>query len=153
MAEPFKQLTKRLRVSALCSNFSTRFLLETSMNAEKHELVFCDNGMDFSDAFQKHTSDIYIIDTAGKDREENMHIFKVSTEMEFKGLRRIVLIVMDILPETRNRMMPYGPLCFIEVAFTRARLESTFREVMELRDTGVRVKMDEDFFDITKMKK
>lgn len=148
MAEVQENSKNRTSIKALCNQFSTRFLIEISLDPTKYELEFSDSEYDFSKSFEKHSHDIYVIDTSGSDRENNNEVFKSVIGLKIKGLRQVILIT----PEPRtgmNRMHHFGPLCLVEANFSRARFNDTLRQVMSIKDTGVRVKSDSDFFDIS----
>jgi hypothetical protein len=143
----------KLKLLAYCNPISTRVMMEISLSPYEYVLEFCDGERNFIEAVTKQTHDVYFIDATVGEGDAKLRFFKEVTSVKFKGLRRIILIVDRPMPAEADQMRPFGPLCFLECFFTRARMEQALKRVMELKDTGVRVADDPNYFDINKLKK
>ena len=152
MVSNSEHTNKALKLLAYCVEISTRFLLESSVNPNDYSLEFSDTGEEFMDAVEKHAHQIYIIDASANEGDDKLRFFNQVTEKRYQGLRRVVLLMDKPMPPEANQMLSFGPLCFLEGYFTKARLAETLKQSMEIKDTGVRVKADPKFFDITKFK-
>ncbi|MEW6201085.1 MAG: hypothetical protein AB1546_03860 [bacterium] len=139
----------RTNLLGYCPEISTRILLETSIDDRRYSIEYAETERDFVVAVEKRQHDIFIIDTSGNDGEDRLSLLKSATSQRLKGLVRM-LVLLDRVPDpAANRMQPFGPLCFLECFFTRERLNSILTQIFEIKDTGVRVKIDPKFFDIT----
>ena len=139
----------RVNMLGYCPEISTRILLETSIDANRYSIEYAQSERDFEVAVEKRQHDIFIIDTSGSDGGDRFALLKSATSQRLKGLIRMLLLVDSVPNPEANKMYPFGPLCFLECFFTRERLNSILNQIMEIKDTGVRVKIDPKFFDIT----
>jgi hypothetical protein len=142
-------LLNHLRIFVYCPEISTRILLETSIDTTKYSIEYAHSKRDFEGAVEKRQHDIFIIDTSGEDGEDRFALLKSATSQYLKGLVRMLVLVDGVPNPSANRFFSFGPLCLLECFFTRERLNSTLNQIMEMKDTGSRVKIDPLFFDIT----
>jgi hypothetical protein len=140
-----------LKLLVFCSEISTRLLMEVSLNPNEYSLEFTTFPDEFKKQITANSHDIYVIDASTGEEGLKLRFFKEVAEMRFQGPRRIVLLFDRPMPPEVNGVQKFGPLCFIEVFFSRKRINDTLKQVMSIQDTGVRVKADSRFFDITKV--
>jgi hypothetical protein len=150
--EPVKQAPATMKILANCPEISTRVLLETSLDADLWSIEYANSEEDFMSGVMGRRHDIFIIDAGDAEGDERMRLLKRATAQKLKGLVRILLLIDRVPPPAANRMNPFGPLCLLECFFTRARLNDTLKILLDLKDTGVRVKSDPQFFDVNVLK-
>jgi hypothetical protein len=142
-----------MKILAHCPESSTRVLLEISLDADQWAIEYAQDENKFVAAVEKRSHDVYIIDAGDAEGDARLKLLRRATSQKLKGLVRFILLIDKVSPPAANRMHPFGPLCFLECFFTKARLNDTLKVLLDLRDTGVRVKSDPNFFDVKQLEK
>lgn len=145
--------SKQLRVLAFTREMSTRIMLEVSVNHRFFALEQTSSSTDFLQDVQKGNHDIYIIDASEGAENSRYRMLGAVSDLKKKGQTRVVLLVDEVPPAEANHMESFGPICFLECFFSAAKLNWTLKEVLQIKDTGCRVKGDSKFFDITVLTK
>jgi hypothetical protein len=147
------ELNEKIKLLCFIPEISTRILLETSLDPATYNIEHNQVKEQFISEVGKRRHDIFVIDASAEKGEGRFKLLEAAVSQQLKGPVRMLLIFDSALPDAANQMQPYGPLCFIENFFTKEKINSVLKQIMGMRDTGVRVKADPKFFDVTLMMK
>ena len=154
MASPDTRNSRaELRVLAGNTDPTTEYMLDVCLDTKKYALEFSRDHSNFLNALTGNTHDIYMIDLSMSQAENKLEAVQQIAELNLRHKVRILALLDVAPPPEMNRMQSFGPFCALEVFFTRERLNKTLQELMDIKDTGSRVKADEKFFDVSIFKK
>ncbi len=139
----------RKKVLAYTTEASTWYLLKVSLTGTEFSLNHAKTGDEVTNEAKKRTYDIYIIEASSGDGDIGFSYLKKIVQTEDKGKVRVLMLIGEVPPIEANHIEAFGPLGFLECYFTKKRLNDTLKQLMEMKDTGCRVKGDSKFFDIT----
>ena len=137
------------KITAFSAEISTRYLLSTSLDGYEYSLEFARSEEEFIALMKKQHGDIFVMEASGGDTDERFKPLQEAVALGAKGKIRLLVLLGEVPPAEANHMESFGPLCFLEVFFTRKRINDILKLLMEMKDTGCRVKGDSKFFDIT----
>ncbi|MFA6450058.1 MAG: hypothetical protein WCX65_11340 [bacterium] len=147
------ELNEKIKLLCFIPEISTRILLETSLDPSTYNIEHNQVKEQFISEVGKRRHDIFLIDASDEKGDGRLKFLETAVSQQLKGPVRMLLLLDTIPPDAANQMQSYGPLCFIENFFTREKINSVLKQIMSMRDTGVRVKADPKFFDVTLMMK
>lgn len=140
-------------IAACTGHASTRYLLDVHTDRSRYRLDFAVDELDLLNAIRAKQYEIFVYDALGIPGEDRQRFIKTVTDMKLRHLARLLLIVEQPPAGSRAGMQSFGPFALIEGAFSKKRLNEVLMDLLNVKDTGSRVKGDDKFFDVTIFKK
>lgn len=145
--------SEKISVLAYTPNYSTRFMLEVSVDPARHALEFEADEQAFAGAVTNNERQVYIIDAARATTMRQSDLFRVVSGLVLRHITRVVAIADRAPADVSLKMAEFGPLAVVSYCFSPAQIQTALDGVLNMKaqweprkDTGSRVKSDPKFF-------